>query len=206
MVRNEHWALVLAPRIGSFHPFSITLFWSNFSVKISKGSWLLGGGLLFSKLKPNPHFGSSTDFSMGGHWGDHVPLAISSIYLIIGSAVVSGWLRHFCSSFGWWKSRIAFLVRKWKLDNGCRMLKSALIIRIQKISRLLSQSFRSSSSRSRSNTMDGCVGSTAELLSFNDLTLSLLLFALFYTRFQRLNESSSAINLCELSAVSGEDN
>ena len=85
------------------------------------------------------------------------------------------------------------------------MLKSALIIRIQKISRLLSQSFRSSSSsRSRSNTMDGCVGSTAELLSFNDLTLSLL-FALFYTRFQRLNESSSAINLCELS-VSGEDN
>ena len=52
--------------------------------------------------------------------------------------------------------------------------------------------------------MDGCVGSTAELLSFNDLTLSLL-FALFYTRFQRLNESSSAINLCELS-VSGEDN
>ena len=86
------------------------------------------------------------------------------------------------------------------------MLKSALIIRIQKISRLLSQSFRSSSSRSRGNTMDGCVGSTAELLSFNDLTLSLLLFALFYTRFQRLNESSSAINLCELSAVSGEDN
>ena len=85
------------------------------------------------------------------------------------------------------------------------MLKSALIIRIQKISRLLSQSFRSSSS-SRSNTLDGCVGSTAELLSFNDLTLSLLLFALFYTRFQRLNESSSAINLCELSAVSGEDN
>ena len=54
--------------------------------------------------------------------------------------------------------------------------------------------------------MDGCVGSTAELLSFNDLTPSLLLFALFYTRFQRLNESSSAINLCELSAVSGEDN